>query len=269
MSNIHPTAIVEDGAIIGKNITIGPYSIIGKNVVLGDDIIIESHVVIVGRTSIGARTHIFPFASLGQIPQDLKFSGEESRLEIGEDNKIREYVTMNSGTAAGGNLTKIGNNCFVMVHCHVAHDCLLGDNVIMAASASMAGHVTIGDYAILGALSGIHQFCRIGEHAFLGGGSMVAEDVIPYGSVTGNRAHMAGLNLVGLKRRGFERAHINELRAAYKTIFTADNNAPIAERIEIARQENGGTPLVDNVIDFMTVDKARGYCVPPQHGLIK
>ncbi len=261
--NIHPTAIIETGATLGKNVHIGPYSIIGAQVVLGDDVHIDAHVVVTGRTSIGARSHIFPFASIGHRPQDLKFAGEDTRLEIGEDNKIREYVTMNPGTQSGGGLTKVGSHCLFMIGSHVAHDCVLGDHLILANNATMAGHVSIGDYAILGGQIGIHQFCRIGAHAFLGFGSMVSEDVIPYGSVTGNRATLAGLNLVGLKRHGFERGHIDALRGAYKIIFGQARHQPLATRIEQAHEKYGGTDLVDNLIAFMQADKNRGYCVPP------
>lgn len=262
MMNIHPTAIIEDGAKLGDNVQIGPYSIVGKEVELGNDVHLDSHVVVTGRTKIGARTRIFPFASIGQIAQNLKFNSEKARLEIGEDNKIREYVTINAGTAGGHNLTKIGNHCLFMASSHVAHDCLIGDNVIFANNVIVGGHVTIGDYAIFGGLSGAHQFSRIGEHAFLGGGSIVVGDVIPYGSVMGNRACLSGLNLVGLKRRGIDKVHINDLRAAYKTIFEIDDMS-LVERIMKARSENGGSPLVDNLINFMLVEKNRGYCMPP------
>ena len=200
MATIHPTAIIEDGAQLGENVSIGAYSVIGPEVTLGDGVTLESHVVVGGVTSIGAGTHIFPFASIGLQPQDLKFQGEVSRLEIGSNNVIREHVTMNPGTEGGGLLTKVGNDCLFMVGAHVAHDCQVSDHVILVNSATLAGHVEVGEFAIVGGLSAVHQFVRIGKHAMIGGMSGVENDVIPYGTVTGNRAHLLGLNLVGLKR---------------------------------------------------------------------
>jgi len=257
---IHPTAIIEDGADIGTNVSIGPYSIIGRDVVLAEDVVIESHVVVTGKTTIGARTHIFPFASIGHMPQDLKFGGENTRLEIGTDNRIREYVTMNPGTEGGGGLTKVGDHCLFMASAHVAHDCVVGNNVILANNATLAGHVEVGDFAIFGGLAAIHQFCRVGEHAFLGGGSIVVEDVIPYGSVTGNRAVLAGLNLVGLKRRGFDRQHIHDLRGAYKTLFESQESAPLIDRLEAVSAENMGSPLVAELVAFIKNGSGRGFC---------
>lgn len=258
---IHPTAIIEDGAKIGSGVSIGPYSIIGKHVELGDDVQIDSHVVVTGQTSIGARTQIFPFASIGHIPQDLKFQGEDTRLEIGTDNRIREYVTMNPGTENGGGVTKIGDHGLFMAGTHIAHDCLIGDHVILANNATIAGHVVVGDYAIFGGMAAIHQFCHVGAHAFLGGGSIVVEDVIPYGTVSGNRAILSGLNLVGLKRRGFDRSHIHALRGFYKTVFETANDTNLEARIASGEAEYGGTPLVDELVRFLRNGSGRGFCL--------
>ena len=214
MTRIHPTAIVEAGATLGDDVSVGPFSVIGPEVELGAGAVVEAHVVIGGRTRIGPRTHIFPFASIGLKPQDLKYKGETSELVIGADNQIREHVTMNPGTEGGGLVTRVGNNCLFMVGAHVAHDCQVGNNVIMANNATLAGHVMVGDNAIIGGLSAVHQFVRIGRHAMVGGMSGVEQDVIPFGSVMGDRAHLQGLNLVGLKRHGFEREDIHTLRNA-------------------------------------------------------
>ncbi len=256
---IHPTAIIEDGASLGDNVSVGAYSIIGKDVRLGDDIKIESHVVVMGNTSIGGRTQIFPFASIGHIPQDLKFDGENTCLEIGSDNCIREYVTMNPGTEAGGAVTKIGDHCLFMASAHVAHDCTVGNNVILANNATLGGHVEIGDFAILGGLAAIHQFCRVGNHAFLGGGSIVVEDVLPFCSVIGNRAVLAGLNLVGLKRHGFERQHIHALRRCYKALFE-DRRTHIAEKLPQLAALYPDNPLVKELIEFIKGGSGRGFC---------
>ena len=203
MTEIHPTAIVEPGARLGEGVVIGPYCCVGGKVELGDGVRLHSHVVVAGKTTIGPNTQIYPFASIGHPPQDLKYKGEESELVIGANNVIREHATMNPGTAGGGLITRIGDNCLFMVGAHVAHDCDIASNVILANNATLAGHVAVDEFAILGGLSAIHQFCRIGRHAMIGGMSGVENDVIPYGSVTGNRARLEGLNIVGLRRRGF------------------------------------------------------------------
>ncbi|MGC6511360.1 MAG: acyl-ACP--UDP-N-acetylglucosamine O-acyltransferase [Parvibaculales bacterium] len=257
---IHPTAIIEDGAKIGDGVCIGPYSVIGKDVVLAEDVVIESHVVVTGKTTVGARTHIFPFASIGHIPQDLKFDGENTRLKIGTDNRIREYVTMNPGTDGGGGLTSVGDHCLFMASAHVAHDCHVGNHVILANNATLAGHVEVGDFAIFGGLAAIHQFCRVGEHAFLGGGSIVVEDVIPFGSVTGNRATLAGLNLVGLKRRGFDRKHIHDLRGVYKALFENRNEMTLTDRLAALEPETLDSPLVAELVAFINNGSGRGFC---------
>ena len=219
---IHDTAIVSPGAAIADSVTIGPYCVIGEQVTLGAGVTLEAHVVIGGRTAIGAQCHIFPFASIGLAPQDLKYDGEPSELIIGDNNIIREHVTMNPGTTGGGMVTRIENNCLFMVASHVAHDCKIGNHVIMANNATLAGHVEIGDWAILGGLAAVHQFVRIGRHAMVGGMSGVENDVIPYGSVVGNRAQLAGLNVIGLKRRGFSRGEIAKNSESLVRLTTPD-----------------------------------------------
>ena len=264
MAVIHPTAIVEPGARVGKDVSIGPYSCIGPEVELGDGVVVMAHVVIGGRTVIGSRTRIFPFASIGSAPQDLKYHGEPSRLVIGADTTIREHVTMNPGTEGGGMLTSVGDRCLFMVGSHVAHDCKVGNNVIMANNATLAGHVQIGDHAILGGLSAVHQFVRIGQHAMIGGMSGVEHDVIPYGSVMGDRARLAGLNVVGLKRRNFSRDEIHALRSAYRMIFAAEGT--MAERIEDAASMFKETTAVMDIVSFIRADSSRSICQPRTSG---
>ena len=260
MTEIHPTAIVEDGARIGENVTIGPYSIVGADVELGDGVTLESHVVVSGHTSVGANSRIFPFASIGMPPQDLKYAGEPSRLEIGCNNVIREHVTMNPGTEGGGMLTRVGNNCLFMVASHVAHDCLVGDHVVLANNATLAGHVEVGDFVILGGLSAVHQFVRIGRHAFVGGLSGIGNDLIPFGSAVGNRAHLSGLNIVGLKRRDFSREVIHDLRKAYRLIFAYEGT--MAERLEdVAELFQDNEPVME-IVNFIRVDSSRAICQP-------
>lgn len=260
MSEIHPTAIIENGASIGVDVKIGPYCFIGGNTVLGDRILLESHVVVTGYTEVGEGTHIFPFASIGHSPQDLKYDGELSRLEIGSNNVIREHVTMNPGTQGGGLLTKVGNDCLFMVASHVAHDCLVGDNVVLVNNATLGGHVNIGDFAIIGGLAAVHQFVRIGRHAMIGGCSGVENDVIPYGSIVGNRAHLSGLNLVGLKRRGFSREVIHDLRRAYRLLFSQEGTQ--AERMADVSELFIDIEPVMEILEFMGVESSRAICQP-------
>ena len=260
MPGVHPTALIEDGAQIGADVEIGPYSCIGQDVVLGDGVRLGSHVVITGRTRLGDGTRVFPFASIGHQPQDLKFKGEKSSLEIGKNNVIREHVTMNPGTEGGGMVTRIGDGCLFMVAAHVAHDCQIGDNVILVNNATLAGHVEIGDWAIVGGLSAVHQFVRIGRHAMIGGMSGVEHDVIPYGSVVGNRAHLSGLNLVGLKRRDFSREVIHDLRRAYRLIFAQEGTQ--SERVtDVAELFSHVEPVME-IVNFIGVDSARAICQP-------
>ncbi len=264
MSTIHPTAIIHEKATIGKDCYIGPYSCIGEHVVLGDGCRLESHVVIEGHTTLGNKNHIFPFASIGHIPQDLKFRGEKSRTIIGNNNNIREYVTIQPGTEDDRMETRIGDNCLLMVGSHVAHDCTLGNRVILANNATLAGHVDVGDYVIIGGLSAVHQFVRLGEHAMIGGMSGVEKDVVPFGLVMGDRAHLNGLNLVGLRRRGFNKADIQKLRDIFDDIFTSNANEPFNNRLKniIEAEKEGAPDIVSDFLDFMQNESKRSYCLP-------
>ena len=223
-TNIHPTAIVADGAKIAEGVSIGPYSIVGSQVELGPGVELISHVCIEGKTTIGANSRIFPFASIGHQPQDLKYHGEESILQIGNNCIIRENVTINPGTEGGGMRTMIGNDCLFMANSHVAHDCKVGNNVILANSVGLAGHAIVDDFVTFGGLCVVYQFVHVGAHAFVGAHSMVDGDIIPFGMALGNRAKLAGLNLVGLKRRNFSREDIQTLRTAYRMIFSSEGN---------------------------------------------
>ncbi|HYB09431.1 MAG TPA: acyl-ACP--UDP-N-acetylglucosamine O-acyltransferase [Alphaproteobacteria bacterium] len=257
---IHPSAIVDPRAEFGPGVEIGPYSIIGSDVRIGANSRIGSHVVIDGRTTIGPKATIFPFASIGQIPQDLKYKGEASELVIGTNNIIREHVTMNTGTTGGGMVTRVGDNCLFMVGAHVAHDCKIGDHVIMANNATLAGHVQIGEWAVLGGLCAVHQFARIGKHAMIGGMSGVEHDVIPYGSVMGNRARLAGLNIIGLKRRGFTRDQIHTLRTAYRLLFAQEGT--MAERLSDVEEIYHDNEVVMEIASFIRADSNRAICQP-------
>jgi UDP-N-acetylglucosamine acyltransferase len=260
MASIHPTAVVEPGARLADTARVGPYCVVGAEVELRDGVELISHVAVAGRTVVGAETRIFPFASIGHQPQDLKYQGEASRLEIGRRNVVREHVTMNPGTAGGGMLTRVGDGCLFMVGAHVAHDCRLGDNVIMANNATLAGHVAVGDFAVLGGLSAVHQFVRIGKHAMIGGVTGVERDVIPYGQVVGDRARLVGLNIVGLQRRGFSREQLQALRTAYQMLF--GEAGTLAERVdEVARQFADIEPVRD-IVTFIRADSQRGLCRP-------
>jgi len=261
MTEIHPTAIVEDGAVIGENVRIGPYSIVGPNVSLAEGVTLEAHVAVAGHTSVGAGTHIFPFASIGHKPQDLKFSGEVTRLEIGANNQIREHVTMNPGTEGGGGVTRIGDNGLFMVGSHVGHDCQLGNHAILANNATLAGHVELDDFVILGGLSAVRQWSRIGTGAIVGGMTGVEFDVIPYGSVIGDRARLAGLNLIGLKRKGVPREQIHALRAAYRALFEVEEGT-LRARAEALASDQADQPLVKTVTDFILEKEDRRFCTP-------
>ena len=257
---IHPTAIIEDGAQIGENVSIGPYSVVGSDVTLGDGVTLASHVVVYGRSNIGANTRVYPFASIGHQPQDMKYKGEPSELIIGCNTIIREHVTMNPGTEGGGMLTSVGNNCLIMVGSHVAHDCRIADHVILVNNATLGGHVRIDEWAIIGGLSAIHQFARIGRHAMVGGMSGVENDVIPYGSVVGNRAHLSGLNIVGLKRRDFSRDTIHALRNAYRLMFAPEGT--MKERLADVAATFGDNEPVMEIVDFIQADSSRSICQP-------
>ncbi len=258
--NIHSTAIIENGAKISNSAVIGPYCCIGKDVTLGNNVTLHSHVNIDGITTIGENTRIFPFASLGTPPQDLKYNGEKSSLIVGENNTIREYVTMNPGTKGGNMETIVGDNCLFMMASHVAHDCVVGNNVILANNATLAGHVRVGDYAVLGGLSAVHQFIRIGEHAIIGGMSGVESDVIPYGRVKGERAFLAGLNLIGLERRGFTKQQIRQLQRAFNQLF--GNEGTLEERLESVFEEFPDDNLVSSIIDFARNKTTFPLCQP-------
>jgi UDP-N-acetylglucosamine acyltransferase len=229
---IHPTAVVSSDARIGYGCFVGPYSIIGAEVQLADGVRLESHCVIDGRTSIGEETHVFPFVSIGLPSQDLKYDGEPSETKIGKRNKIREFVTIHRGTAGGGMLTQVGDDCLIMAQAHIAHDCIIGDEVIMANAATLAGHVFIGARANIGAYSGVHQFCRVGKEAYVGGYSVVVKDALPFALTVGNHARCYGLNITGMKRRGYPRETIDALHHAFHLLLSAKLNTTQAlERI--------------------------------------
>lgn len=260
MSNIHPTAVVDKSAKIGRDVVIGPFCCIGPQVTLADKVVLKSHIVIEGITTIGSGTVIFPFASLGLQPQDLKYGGEASTLSVGGRNIIREYVTMNPGTEGGGMETVVGDDNLFMIGAHIAHDCRIGSHVIMANNATLAGHVIVEDYAIIGGLAAVHQFCRIGRHAMIGGMSGVEHDVIPYGSVVGGRAWLSGLNLVGLKRRGFTKEDIQNLRLAYRMLF--NDERVMSERIGEVADRFAEVEAIMDVVEFMRAQSSRGLTQP-------
>lgn len=257
---VHPSAIVEPGAKLGQGVKIGPYCVIGPEVELGDGCELLSHVVIAGRTKIGPGLRAFPFASIGHQPQDLKYKGEPSTLTIGADCIVREGVTLNPGTAGGGMATTIGDHCAFLANSHIAHDCVVGNNVILSNDAKVAGHCTIGDFVILGADVGIIQFARVGAHAFVGAMSALKDDLIPFGMALGNRAHLTGLNLVGLQRRGFARDAIHDLRRAYRALFAVEGT--LKERVEDVAAEFAGHPIVLEIVDFIRAGGKRPLCTP-------
>jgi UDP-N-acetylglucosamine acyltransferase len=266
MPQIHKTACIEPGARLADTAVVGPFCHVGSLVELGERVELLSHVVVAGRTKIGAGTRIFPFASIGHQPQDLKYAGEPSELVIGNDNIIREHVTMNPGTSGGGMVTRVGDGCLFMMGAHVAHDCRIGSHVIMANHATLGGHVAVGDYAIFGGLSAAHQFVRIGPHAMIGGVTGVERDVIPYGSVMGDRARLVGLNIIGLQRRGFGRDEIQALRSAYQMLFE-DGSGTLAERADRAAERFGDFVPVQELVTFVRAESARGLCQPkPANG---
>jgi len=256
-TQVHPTAIVADGARLGDGVVVGPYSIIGANVEIGDRTEIGPHVVVDGHTRIGARCRIVGQASIGTPPQDLKYAGGPTRLEMGDDNIVREFVTLNRATEHGGGVTRIGNRCMFMAYAHVAHDCSIGDQVVMANAATLAGHVTIEDFAIVGGLVAIHQFVRIGESVILGGGAMVTLDVPPFCLAAGDRASLHGLNLVGLRRRGFSEETIKGLRAAYRTLFQTGHK--LREALRLLREQTPAQPEVERLVSFIEASE-RGIC---------
>lgn len=257
---IHATAIVSAKAQLGANVEIGPFCLVGDDVKIGDGTILKSHVVIEGDTTIGKNNVIFPFASIGLAPQDLKFRGEKARVIIGDNNKIREHVTIHLGTQDGAMETVIGSNCLLMVGVHIAHDCIVGDHVILANNATLAGHVQVGDHVVIGGLSAIHQFARIGAGAMIGGMSGVENDVIPNGLVMGERASLAGLNIVGMKRRNIARDDIHALRNFFKKLF-AEKNSGFSTRVEELAKEFE-SPVVQEVAAFVKTESSRSFCQP-------
>ena len=256
---IHKTAIIDPKAKISSNVEIGPYSIIGPNVEIGEKTIIQSHVSIIGNTKIGKNNNIYPFASIGNHPQDLKFSGEETKLEVGDNNKIREYVTINLGTKGGGGITKVGNNCLFMVSSHIAHDCIVEDNVILANNVPLGGHAHIEENVIIGGNSAVQQFTRVGTSSMIGGMCGVVRDIIPYAMVHGNRSILQGLNLIGLRRKNIPNKEIMVLSDAYKEIFKNENLTENLKNLDPNLKKND---LVKDVVNFLEKDKKRPICTP-------
>jgi len=252
-SFIHETAIVSPSAKIGTDCYIGAFSTVGDAVTLGDRVHFESHVVVDGRTSIGDETRVFPFVSIGLAPQDLKYGGEMTRTEIGKRNHLREFVTVHRGTQGGGGLTKIGDDNLLMAQAHVAHDCLIGNNVIMANAATLAGHVEIADRANIGAYSGVHQFCRVGLESFVGGYSVVVKDALPFATIQGNHAKCYGLNRVGMKRRGYSKEIIEKLHRAYHLLLSAKLNT--SQAVEKIKEEIKDCAEVDLLVNFIETSK--------------
>ena len=256
---IHKTAVIDSKALIGNNVKIGPYSIVGPNVEIGSDTIVHTHVNITGNTKIGKKNEIYPFCSIGTPPQDLKYKGEKNSLIIGDNNKFREYVNINPGTEQGGSITKIGNNNLFMVYCHIAHDCMIDDNIVLANNVQVGGHVSINKNAIIGGSCAIHQYSRIGEFAMIGGMTGVLSDVIPYGLSLGNRNFLTGLNLIGLRRSGISNQDIKIIQSAYDIIF---RNETFRQNIENLSQELKENKYVNNIVKFINSDKKRPISVP-------
>ena len=258
-AHVHPTAIVEDGARIGAGSRVGPFSHVGSNVVLGENCTLVSHAIVAGDTMVEEGCRIFPFASIGHEPQDLKYRGEPVRLRIGRRCTFREGVTVNPGTAGGTSQTTIGDDCTLLANAHVAHDCTLGDRVVFSNNVMLAGHCTVGDNVIFGGGAAAHQFCRIGHHAFVGGLAGVEGDVIPFGMALGNRAYLGGLNVVGMKRSGMAREAIHAVRAAYRDLFAGD--VPVAQKAATLR-ESATDPAVLDILDFIEAGSGRALCTP-------
>ena len=256
---IHKTAIIDPKAKISSNVEIGPYSVIGPNVEVAENNIIQSHVNILGKTIIGKGNKIYPFSSIGSYPQDLKYKGEETTLTMGENNTIREHVTINTGTVQGGGSTKVGNNNLIMIGAHIAHDCIIGNNIVMANNTAIAGHAEIEDFVIIGAKCGVQQFTRIGKRAMIGGMTGVLRDVIPYGLSTGNRNYLNGINVVGLRRDKVSNKVILGLTDAYKEIFKTES---LSENLKNLNGKYTDNPLVIDVLDFINKDKKRPICTP-------
>lgn len=259
-AQIHPTAIVEDGARLGENVFVGPFCQVGGRVTLKSGVELKSHVVIAGNTILGEGSRVFPFASLGHEPQDLKYRGEPNSLVIGANCTIREHVTMNPGTAGGKGATIVGDQCVFLASSHVAHDCELGNGVILSNNVMLAGHCRVGNNVIFGGGCGIHQFCRIGDHAFIGGLAGVENDVIPFGMALGNRAYLGGLNLVGMKRANIARESIHNARRAFKALFSS--GMPLSAAVDLLPPELTGDPVVASIVEFIRVSSERAFCTP-------
>ena len=257
---VHPSAFVSSGAKLGADVKIGPFCTVGEHVELGEGVELISHVAVAGRTVVGARTQIFPFASIGHEPQDLKYHGEPSTLTIGSGCKLREGVTINPGTEGGGMSTTVGNNCAFLANSHVGHDCHIGNNVVFSNNALLAGHCTVGDFVILGGGAAVIQFARIGAHAFVGGMSGLDNDLIPYGMAMGNRAHLSGLNIVGLKRRGFANSDVHDMRRAYRALFA--NEGTLQERTDDVAQQFKDHAIVQEIVAFIRAPSKKALCSP-------
>lgn len=246
---IHPTAIVPKSAEVDPSVDVGPYAVLGPRVRIGAGTTVGPHAVIEGDTSVGKNNRVFQFAAIGAVPQDLKYAGEATRLEIGDGNQIREFSTIHIGTAGGGGVTRIGSGCLLMAYSHVAHDCQIGDGCILANCAALAGHVQVEDHVIIGGLSAVHQFTRIGRHAFIAGGAMVAMDIPPYCTAQGDRAQLAGLNTVGLTRHAFTQDQITRIKSAYKLLFRS--RLGLREALAKVKAEHGGHPEIDHLVGFI------------------
>jgi UDP-N-acetylglucosamine acyltransferase len=260
-SDIHPTAIVEPGASLGENVKVGAFAIVGEHAELGDGCIIHPRASVIGRTKLGKDVEIFPNSVVGGAPQILGFKDDgTSRTVVGDRSIIREHTTIHAGSPAHGGLTELGDDCLLMVGSHIAHDCHFGNKCVLANNVQVGGHVSVADQVWMGGQAAIHQFCRIGPHAFVGGGAIVVADVIPYGSVIGNHAHLAGLNIIGMKRRGFSRKSIHDLRAAYRMLFAKEGT--FSERVVDAEQTYGDCKEVMEIIAFIQSSKTRSLCLP-------
>jgi UDP-N-acetylglucosamine acyltransferase len=260
MTQIDPSARIADGAKLGRNVSVGPYCVIGPNVTVGDDVRLIAHVHLTGHTSVGARTVIYPFASLGTPPQSVRYRGGPTRLVIGADCDIREHVTMNTGTEDDGGLTEVGDRCFFMVNTHVGHDCSVGNRVTMANNAVLGGHVEVGDDVVLGGQAAVHQFVRIGEGAMIAGVTGIGADVIPFGFAIGQRGTLEGLNMIGLRRRGLARADLHKLRKAYQALFLADGG--FKDRVQSVAVEFGDDPYVGKIVAFIRAGESRPVMQP-------
>ncbi|XSG82450.1 MAG: acyl-ACP--UDP-N-acetylglucosamine O-acyltransferase [Methyloligella sp. ZOD6] len=263
MANIHATAVVDPSATLGADVTIGPFCMVGGDVTLGDGVTLQSHVVVTGRTTLGKGSKVFPFASIGEPPQDTKYKGEDTQLIIGEQTVIREHVTIHIGSVGDDQKTVIGDRCMFMVGSHIAHNCKLGDNVLLVNNATLGGHVHLANNVIVGGLSAIHQFVRVGEGAMVGGMTGVTADLIPFGMAIGDRASLSGLNIVGLKRQGVPREEIHQLRQAYRELFGPENN--LAQRCTKVEETFGQNPRVKKILDFIRSDTDRQF-LTPSHG---